>query len=163
MRRRALVTGVCCAVASYGGVGHALSPPAPPPPTLDELIRDAKIIVTGVPTGFHFQGALVNDEFQKIFDTSGPGRALYATVRLLRTLKNDLNEPLGREIQVAGIPEQHRARTAGQSIFLIRRVYGDRSERGIVVTFNLSTAPIPIDKFTDVENILVGQDASPKK
>jgi len=163
MDRRNVILGLCAALA-LGRSGHALSPPAPPPPTFDELVQGAKIIVTGVPTAFHFQGALVNDEYEKVFDTPGPGRALYANVRLLRTLKNDLNEPLGRIIQVVGISaERHQALPGGQLIFLIRRVYADRSERGVVTTFNLSTAPIPIDKLAKVESILTGQTASPNK
>lgn len=159
MQRRAVALGAFVSALFTGGLSRALSPPPPPPPTLDELVREAKIIVVGEVTAFHFKGVLRNEEFRRTFSTLGEGRALYATIRRIQVLKNKLGVQVGQQMQAIGFPLQHYAMpTPGsKSVLLIRRVYDDRSDRGTVLTFDLATDPIDIDKLPEIEKIIAAQ------
>ncbi|WP_143098379.1 hypothetical protein [Variovorax sp. OK605] len=95
-----ILSSVAVGLIGVDGLAHALTQPAPSPPTLEDDVRGAALILVGTFDQFVFRGhshkLVPMNEFNVDFDTdNGKGnRSLNGFLRIRRILKNAMPEQI---------------------------------------------------------------------
>lgn len=110
----------------------------PPPPTLEEHVRDADLIFIGVIERFVFFGhsqVLIPDEYNKDFneDNDMGNRSLHAFVRVSSVLKDELGFKVNRVVRMSRpVPRDgYRSHLRKRQMFFAKKgvlLHGDDSE-----------------------------------
>lgn len=123
-RRKVLATALGCTAFFEQSGAWALSPPAPPPPTLADHIANSDLVFVGVIERFVFRGYLSTDEYRKEFSENNEAgdRSMDAFVRLKTILKNELDFDVPKVLRVQQpVPPENRAAHLGtEQIFFVK-------------------------------------------
>ena len=126
-RRKVLAAALGCAAFFEQSGAWALSPPAPPPPTLADHIANSDLVFVGVIERFVFRGhdlSTHRGEFGRDFpeNNEAGNRSMDAFVRLKTILKNALDFDVPKILRVQQpVPPENRAAHLGiEQIFFVK-------------------------------------------
>jgi len=146
--------------------GYATSPVPPEPPSLMQLVLNARMVIVGTPVKFYFKGQLIEipEEYERIFEEPGKGRSLYAIIRVDRVLKNETDQTLSKTLRVSApilskeyvaLSDKERKR---QKIFLLNGNYTDHTAEGTFSTYTPAFGnPLDMDALNEVRRAIAYQ------